>query len=216
MLHQHLLLSEPAYDLWAEGRLLEELGIPDDKRTRVEIIGGEIVVSPGPLVDHAFIASDIQDAFSGRRILDAGFPWRTAQVIDFNLPRIGDGYIPDLTVLSADAYEAAARQRVRNLRADQVGMVVEITSKATAADDREPGRQRTRPTKWNGYAHEEVEFYLLVDRAPNKALVTLYSEPNPARGLYLAEQRWRFGDAIVLPEPFGVEIPADAWQTWEK
>ncbi|MBS2966063.1 Uma2 family endonuclease [Actinocrinis puniceicyclus] len=216
MLHQHLLLSEPAHDLWVEGRLMEELSIPDDKRTRVEIIGGEIVVSPGPLVDHAFIISDIQEAFSRRRILDADFPWRTVQVVDFNLPRIGDGYIPDLVVLNADVFEAAARQRLRNLTADQVGLVVEITSKATAADDREPGRQRARPTKWNGYAHEEVEFYLLVDRAPNKALATLYSEPNPARGLYLDEQRWKFGETITLPEPFGVEIPTEDWLTWEK
>ena len=98
MLRQHLMLSEPAHDLWVEGRLLEELGIPDDKRTRVEIIGGEIVVSPGPFVDHAFIASDIQEAFSRRRILEADFTWRTAQVVDLDLPRIGDGYVPDLIV----------------------------------------------------------------------------------------------------------------------
>ncbi|HEU5426982.1 MAG TPA: Uma2 family endonuclease [Actinocrinis sp.] len=216
MLRQHLLLSEPAHDLWVAGRLLEELGIPDDKRTRVEIIGGEIVVSPGPLVEHAFIASDIQDAFSRRGVLEADFRWRTAQLIDFNLPRIGDGYIPDLVVLSADLFEAAASKHARNLTADMIGMVVEITSKATAADDREPGRQRVRPTKWNGYAHEEVEFYLLVDGAPNKALVTLYTEPNPARGLYLAAQQWAFGDTIVLPEPFGVEISTENWLPWEK
>lgn len=216
MLRQHLMLSEPAHDLWVEGRLLEELGIPDDKRTRVEIIGGEIVVSPGPFVDHAFIASDIQEAFSRRRILEADFTWRTAQVVDLDLPRIGDGYVPDLIVLSAEAFEAAANQRARNLTADMVGLVAEITSKATAADDREPGRQRARPTKWNGYAYEEVEFYLLIDRAPNKALVTLYTEPNPARGLYLAEQQWKFGETIVLPEPFGVEIPTAEWLPWEK
>ena len=215
-LHQHLMLSEPAHDLWVEGRLLKELGIPDDKRTRVEIIGGEIVVSPGPLVEHAFIVSDVQDAFSRRRALEADFRWRTAQVIDFNLPRIGDGYIPDLIVLTADVFEAASNQHARSLTADMIGLVVEITSKATAADDRAPGRQRVRPTKWDGYAHEEVEFYLLVDRAPNKAVVTLYTEPNPARGLYLADQLWKFGETIMLPEPFGVEIPTENWLPWTK
>lgn len=216
MLHRHVVLSEPAHDLWVDGRLLGELGIPDDKRTLVEIVGGEIVVSPGPLVDHALIVSDIQEAFGRRRILEPDFPWRTAQVVDFNLPRVGDGYIPDLIVLNADDFAAAAGQRARSLTADQVGMVVEITSKAAAADDREPGRQRARPTKWNGYAHEEVEFYLLVDRAPNKALITLYTEPNPARGRYLAEQRWKFGDTVTLPEPFGIEIPTGDWLPWQK
>lgn len=216
MLHQYLSLSEPAHQLWAEGRLLKELRIPDDKRTRVEIIGGEIVVSPGPLVDHAFIARSLEKAFFRREILEPDYPWRTVQGVDFNLPRIADGYIPDLIVLKADALELANNQRARHLTADQIGMVVEITSKATAADDRQPGRQRARPTKWNGYAREEAEFYLLVDRAPNRALATLYSQPNPARGLYLNEQPWKFGETIVLPEPFGVEIPTEDWLTWEK
>lgn len=38
-------LPEPAHDLWRAGRLGEVLGIPDDRRVRIEIIGGEIVLS---------------------------------------------------------------------------------------------------------------------------------------------------------------------------
>lgn len=216
VLHEQLELSKPAYELWLEGRLHKELGIPDDGRTRIEIIGGEIVVSPGPLFHHARIVTEIQKAFFRREMHAPDYPWRCVQVMDFNLPRIEDGYIPDLIVLPTREYEDPSNASARHLTAKKIGMAVEVTSKWTAADDRVPGRKRTRPTKWNGYAHEEVEFYLLVDRAPDKAKVTLYTEPNPARGSYLGEQSWTFGETVLLPEPFGVEIPTDAWEPWEE
>jgi hypothetical protein len=119
-------------------------------------------------------------------------------------------------VLTNDHFDAAATAHARNLTAKEIGLAVEVTSESTAADDREPGRQRTRPTKWNGYAHEEVEFYLLVDRAPNRARVTLFTEPNPARGIYVGEKHWSFGETVVLPEPFGIEIPTATWMPWDE
>jgi hypothetical protein len=215
MLHQYLELSESAHDLWVEGRLLEELGIPDDRRTRVEIIGGEIVVSPGPYVHHAFIVEGIHAAFVHRSLTASAVSWRAVQVVDFNLPRIGDGYIPDLIVLAVDEFEVAAKTNVRNLTVERIGMVVEVTSRSTAADDREPGPQRKRPTKWNGYAREGVEFYLLVDRAPDKCVATLFTEPDREQGVYVSNQPWKFGETIVLPEPFSVEIPTEGWLPWE-
>lgn len=212
----HFVLPADPHALWVEGRLQEALGIPDDNTTRVEIIGGEIVVSPAPFVDHAYIISEIQEAFIRRRMAYPAYPWRVAQVIDFDLPRIDDGYIPDLIVLTDEAFRSAATARARNLTAKQIGIAVEVTSKWTAAEDRQPGERRDRPTKWNGYAHEEVAYYLLVDRAPTEAAVTLFTEPNPARGIYAGEQSWKFGETVVLPEPFGVEIPTDSWQPWEE
>jgi Putative restriction endonuclease len=210
----HFVLPDDPYDLWVEGRLREALGVPDDKSTRVEIIGGEIVVSPGPLVDHAYIVTDVQKAFFRRELTSPDYPWRVVQVVDFNLPRISDGYIPDLIVLTEDEFRSAATAHAKNLTARQIGMAIEVTSKSTAADDRQPGATRERPTKWNGYAHEEVDFYLLVDRAPHKAKVTLFADPNPARGIYEGMRSWKFGEKIVLPEPFGVEILTDAWRPW--
>ena len=214
MLHRRVQLSKPAHDLWVEGRLHEELGIPDDKRTRIEIIGGEIVVSPGPLFQHARIVTEIQKAFIRREIPMPEYPWRCVQMMDFNLPRIGDGYIPDLIVLPTSEYDDPSNANARHLIAKKIGMTVEVTSKSTAAEDRVPGRKRERPTKWNGYAREGIEFYLLVDRAPNKTIVTLFTEPNPARGIYLGTQSWKFGESVILPEPFGVEIATDAWAPW--
>ena len=208
-------LSEHAYDLWVDGSLHGELDIPDDGRTRIEIIGGVIVLSPGPLADHAGIASDIRDAFTLVRASNKDYPWRCVENLDFNLRHVGDGYIPDLTVLSADDFAAARATHARNVIAEQVRMVVEITSKSTASDDREPDVDDGKPTKWSGYAREGVEFYLLVDRDPKSLGTTLYSNPHLARGFYQSKKQWSFGEAITLPDPFNVEIPTDEWEPWE-
>lgn len=217
----HFILPEPAYDLWLKGELREKLGLRrDEKRTRVEIIGGEIVVSPGPLFHHARIASQIQKAFNWREQSDPGFAWQIVQGMDLDLRHIGDGYTPDLMVLTTKEYDDPTNSRARHLLAEQIGMVVEITSKSTAANDREPADDDNADergfTKWNGYAHEGAGFYLLVDRAPGRACSTLFSEPYLPGGVFRGAKRWNFGETIVLPEPFGVEIPTEDWLTREK
>jgi hypothetical protein len=188
---------------------------PTTQRPRVEIIGGEIVVSPGPYVQHAIIAVDIQKAFFRRELPEPDFPWRVLQTVDFDLTDIRDGYIPDLIVLGQTDLDAVSEANARHVTAVQIGMAIEITSRATAAEDRKPGPKRTRPTKWNGYANEGVEFYLLVDRAPDKPLVTFYSNPNRPRGIFRDAEHWRFGETVVPPEPFGIEIPTEGWQPWD-
>ncbi|HEU5331517.1 MAG TPA: Uma2 family endonuclease [Actinocrinis sp.] len=207
------LLPEPPYELWVKGELARHLGVPEDGHNRVEIIGGEIVVSPGPLIDHAKITTEIVHAFV--RALDKpGFRWWTLQNGDINLTHIAEGYVPDLIVLDADEFEAASDARAQSLRPQQVALAIEITSKWTAAGDRVPGPRRRKPTKWNGYAREGIEFYLLVDRDPRVARVILFTKPRRAKGDYETSQAWAFGETVVLPEPFGVEIPTDSWRPW--
>jgi len=214
--HQRLNLSAPPYELWVRGELLDELGIRDDGRVRVEIIGGEIVVSPGPTIDHAGIVGDIQFALDRLRAHDAAFPWRSAQNADFNLERIAEGYIPDLVVLDAEVFRDARKAKVRFLTAEQLSMAVEVTSKWNAADDREPGPKRERRSKWNGYALVGVPYFLLVDRDPRRLVVTLYSEPDVDAGVYTVNQAWEFGQTVSLPEPFGIEIPTEEWEAWDE
>ncbi|MBS2966064.1 Uma2 family endonuclease [Actinocrinis puniceicyclus] len=212
----HYTLPGRAYDLWVEGRLLEALGIPDDKRTRVEIVGGEIFVSPGPLFHHVKIATQIQKAFNRSENSNPEFLWQAVQGMDFDLRHVGDGYIPDLIVMSNEEYDDPANESARNLVAEQIAMVVEITSRSTATNDRVPAADAEHRTKWNGYAHEGVPFYLLVDRAPSVARVSLFTDPYLPDGVYQTEKHWAFGETIVLPEPFRVEIPTDVWRPWQK
>ena len=209
-------LSAPAHELWVQGRLLDELGIRDDGRTRVEIIGGEIVVSPGPTVDHAGIVGDIQRFFYRAEFDDSAFSWRSAQNTDFNLDRIAEGYIPDLVVIDAQAFSAARKSKAKFLTPEQVTLSVEVTSRWNARDDREPGSRSERRSKWNGYALVGVPFYLLVDRDPRRLAVTLYSDPDTESGAYRESREWRFGETVALPEPFAVEIPTDEWEAWDE
>jgi Uma2 family endonuclease len=216
MVHQHLELelSEPAYDLWIDGRLHGELGIPDDGRYRVEIVGGEVVVSPVPPLAHAGIVGDIRDAFTRAAVNRPGFRWRAFENAAFTLEGVADGYVPDLIVLESDVFDAARIGRATSLTAKQVTLVVEVTSKSNAAEDREPGPRRRRSTKWNGYAREGIPHYLLVDRDPREAKVTLFTEPNRVTGEYASFQTWAFGDALSLPEPFGVSVATTQWHPW--
>jgi hypothetical protein len=215
-MHRRVALSAPAYELWVQGELLDELGIRDDGRIRVEIIGGEIVVSPGPNYGHGGIVGDIQFAIDAKRVSDPETPWRTAQNADFNLERIADGYIPDLVVVDAAVHCEARKANARFLTPSQIVLAVEVTSRWNANDDREPGPKRERRSKWNGYALVDVPFYLVVDRDPQRLQATLYSEPDPDAGTYLLSRTWGFGETIVLPERFGVEIPTDEWNAWSE
>jgi Uma2 family endonuclease len=209
----HYPLSEVPYDLWLRGELADRLHLPNDG-TRVEVVGGEIVVSPGPTLDHNFVVQDIQRAMFAAETADPTFRWRCVHTMDLDLSEIHDGYIPDLIVMDVDTVEMTRGTHVRQLRPDQVGLVVEVTSPSNAADDRQPTLRRSTPTKWNGYAQVGLPYYLLVDRAPRIAQTTLYSDPDPASGTYLHFDSWKFGETILLPEPFGFGVPTDRWVSW--
>lgn len=103
-------------------------------------------------MDHAGIVGDVQSGFYRAEIADAGFAWRTAQKIAFNLEPIEDGYVPDLIVVNAEVDEAANKARAGFLLPPQISLVVEVTSVWSAKEDREPGARRERRSKWNGYA----------------------------------------------------------------
>ena len=127
VLHAQVFLPEPAYDLWVVGELGEILGVPNDG-TRVEIIGGEIVVSPVPNFGHAGIANDIQDLFTLNRATKLHFSWRILQVVGLNLAGVRDGYIPDLLCQQAETYAQLQAQNSSGVLPEHVKLAVEITS----------------------------------------------------------------------------------------
>ncbi len=205
-------LPDSPYAMWVRDELAEFLRIPEDG-TRVEVVGGEFVVSPAPVFSHAAILSDIQQAVATAAVLDPEYPWAVVQAINLNLAEIGDGYIPDLVVLSKDN---AARCRVTDqlfVLPRQLELVVEVTSKSNAHNDREPVLGR-RATKWSGYARGGVPYYLLVDRDPRRPGVTLFGEPDRVDGSYRVLGTWKFGDPVSLREQFGIEITTDLWRPW--
>ncbi|MFE2725823.1 Uma2 family endonuclease [Kitasatospora sp. NPDC059327] len=200
--------------MWVRGELGEFLRIPDDG-TRVEVIGGEFVVSPAPVFVHAVILSDIQRGIEHARFNDPGCPWRVVQTINLDLVEIGDGYIPDLVVVDAEVERRGVADNVLNLGAHEVSLLVEVTSSSNAHNDRRPvlGR-RLKPTKWSGYARTGVPYYLLVERDPRQPGITLFGEPDRGEGSYRVLGEWKFGEPVRLPAPFGFEIVTDTWKPW--
>lgn len=208
-----VILPDDAHSMWVRGELDEFLHVPDGHR--VEVIGGEIVVSPAPLLEHGGVVHDITKALFRAAAADPDFPWEPLQVIGVDLVGLQDGYVPDLIVMDSADFAAARKAGVRCLVADQIELVVEVTSPSNAADDRRPpSGGRPRITKWSGYARAEVPYYLLVDRDPKIAESTLFTIPDQAAGGYLHQESWGFGQTIVLPDPFDLRIDTADWFPW--
>lgn len=213
--HHHRELPDTPYNLWMRDELADVLDLPHDG-TRVEIVGGEINVSPGPDMAHNFIVQDVSDAVAAARTRDPSFPWRCIATQDVNLSEIHDGYIPDLCILDRETAARTRRAQLKKALPEHLQFVLEVTSPSTVYDDRLPGRKRFRPTKWNGYARVGIPHYLLVDRDPQAARTTLFTEPDTATGEYREAVSRAFGEAVKLPDPFGLEIPTDEWEPWQE
>ncbi|RKS71723.1 putative restriction endonuclease [Actinomadura pelletieri DSM 43383] len=211
------LSDNTLWDMWVRGEVEDLLDLPYEG-IRVEIIGGQIVVSPAPTVAHAVILTDISTAFTTAPSRDRDVPWVPTQVVNLWRETAGKSAIPDLVVLAADVLEAAANADAFGLSPDEVEMVVEVTSPSNSEQDRPPtgGRRLAEPNKWSRYAQVEIPYYLLVDRSPKEAKTTLYCIPDRSTGAYLHRESWEFGETIQLPEPFNVEIETRHWQPWKK
>lgn len=209
----HYTLPDSPYDMWVRDELRDYLRLPHDG-TRVEVVGGEIIVSPGPTVDPNGIVADILEGLILAKAGHPDFPWRAVQTTDLNLVEIGDGYIPDLIVLEADILAQARSTKAKHLFSHQLDMVVEVTSKSNAPVDREPAFGRRAATKWTGYAQCVIPYYLLVDRDSKGPGITLFAEPDRRSGRYQVLDSWEFGGSVRLPEPFGFSFSTAEWEPW--
>lgn len=210
---ERILLPDSPYAMWLRGELGEYLHVPDS--SKVEVIGGGIVVTPAPAFEHGGIVKNVFESFVKAGLADPANPWECITGVGLDLVGIKDGYIPDLKVMDRQIYQEARRAGIRFLVPDQVELVMEVTSPSNADVDRRPAKHREQATKWNGYAKAEIPYYLLIDRSPKAGRAILYSIPDGDTGAYLHEESWEFGEVIRLPEPFGIEIATDEWQTWE-
>jgi len=206
-----LELPNTPYALFVRGELDEVLGLPDDG-SRVEVVGGEIVVSPAPKNPHRGIVALLAKAFNVAQALRDDFPWEVDQGLNLDLVGVEDGCIPDLVVADRALLEAAWRTTHLCLVSDEIEMVVEVTSRSTKANDRPP--KDGCVSKWTSYARSEIPYYLLVDCDPQVSTITLYSIPDGKTGAYLARQSWKFGEVVDLTEPFDLRIPTDQWGSW--
>ena len=177
---------EPELDLATVRSAIDDLV---DGRYKVEILGGEIIVSPLARTLHDRIVSRLE-----HMIYDAigDESYDLSQRVEFVVDEENSPQ-PDLAIMDAalrentlDATEYAAKDAL---------LVVEVTSPSNCTDDRKWGR------KYKAYAKGRVPLYLLIDpHAPTGPEITVFTQPNGLR--YIAAATVKFGEPLNLPEPF--------------
>ncbi|MDF3291160.1 Uma2 family endonuclease [Streptomyces silvisoli] len=168
-------------------RIWEETDVPEG--CKVEIIKGQLVVTPPPANFHNSIASRLQ------RMLLTVIPedWGVFQTLGVAVPSHSGLFVPDLAV----APESVVDVPGNFIMAGETELIAEITSKSNAEQD--------RVVKPAGYAQAGVPLYLLIDRwAPGGPTITLFGESND--GVYRTLQATKFGEKIHLPAPFDLTI----------
>ncbi|MER5618498.1 Uma2 family endonuclease [Streptomyces sp. NPDC002215] len=189
-------------DQTSEGRpwdyLLEtwrELDVPEG--WRAEIDEGQIVLVPPPHAHHNGIAAKVQ-----RRLYrDLPEELEIYQTLGIHVAALGKLYVPDLVIMPSELIDAADPEVNDPMDAADALLVVEVTSKGNARDD--------RTKKYRAYARAGVPMYLLIDRFDTRgAMVTLFTEPNED-GTYKHSDPVPFGKPLTLPEPFGTTLLTD-------
>ncbi|MFD9488171.1 Uma2 family endonuclease [Streptomyces sp. NPDC059991] len=165
-----------------------ELDMPEG--WRAEIDEGQIHMAPPPPRHHHVILAELQR------------PWchslpeelEIYQTLGIHIARLDKLYMPDLVVMPGALVDAADPASNNPMDAAEALLVVEITSKSNAKDD--------RTKKLWAYAHAPVPAYLLIDRFDEHGPTsTLFTEP--VDGVYSRTVRTPFGAEIKLPEMFG-------------
>ena len=145
---------------------------------RVEIVEGEIVVSPSPIGKHALIIADIKRAAASS--LRPGL--ELVERVTLEEPELSR-YEPDLGLWPRKLLDT---ETARVFPGDACAFVVEVTS---------PNQEQRDYSKAKGYARSGIPVYLLVDRASRVCVV--FTEPEGDR--YRNRHETPFGKPVTLP-----------------
>ena len=153
----------------------DDLDLPEGYR--VEIIEGQIVMSPAPQVKHAHIVKLIAKAVD--QALPDGF--EVYENVTLEDPE-GERCIPDLGAWPEKFLDA---ERLAVLPGDKCAFVLEVTS---------PRQENRDYTKAAAYARCDIPVYLLVDR--KKRVCVVHTEPRGS--VYTTVHTAAFGEPLVL------------------
>jgi Uma2 family endonuclease len=162
----------------------------DTGHHRAEIIDGELVVSPIPVIWHERVCRWLERSFDGACEASDWFPDRAGEIL---LPPTGDLICPDFMILS-DAGTLPELESLRPL--DRVLLAAEVVSPSSIRRDRE--------VKPRACALAGIPLYLLVDRFTKPVTISLHSEPGASR--YARVKTVTAGDKLRLPAPFDLTL----------
>ncbi|MEU0070858.1 Uma2 family endonuclease [Streptomyces sp. NPDC006332] len=160
---------------------------------RVEIIAGQILVSPPPDAAHARALSRLMRPFLAAGLGDG--ETEVLQGVGLWLPGGAEDYaIPDLVVVDADIEE----HLIENNCYDPVSfrLVLEVTSSNWKTDLR---------AKVKAYAGAKIPVYVIVDRKHQR----LHVLSDPAGDDYENHRPYSPGEVVTLPGSIGGEITLD-------
>ncbi|MCX4995497.1 Uma2 family endonuclease [Streptomyces longwoodensis] len=160
---------------------------------RVEIVGGNLLVSFPPVAPHARVLTKLMRSF-----IDAGLDdgdTEVLQSVSVKLPTGAEDYlVPDLAIVDADidghhigrnAYDPLCFR-----------LVVEVTSRNWKDDLK---------TKAAAYAEAKVPVYVVVDRKHQR----LHVLTEPDGGAYANHRVHAPGETVALPDVIGAEVALD-------
>lgn len=193
--------ERPHDDLSGELSLLAEANLLMDRNPghRVEIIGGQITVTPPPDVAHARALSRLRRPFAAAG-LDGG-ETEVLEGVGLWLPTGTEDYaIPDLVVVDADIDE----HLIENNCYDPIAfrLVLEVTSTNYQNDLR---------AKVAAYAAAELPVYVIVDRKHQR----LHALTNPSGDEYATHQVHAPGQLLTLPDSIGAKVTLDVTEVLE-
>jgi Uma2 family endonuclease len=166
-------------------RLWQSLELPG---YRVELIGGQIVVSPTASRGHSNVVTELIDQLADvkrRR-------WERHTNLTVHIPATRERLIPDLAIVPRDAPGFDENE----LLAPGVLLAAEVVSPHSRREDRD--------VKPLAYARSGILLYLLIDKLTDPPGITVFSQPG-ADG-YTRRQTAAAGQPLRLPEPFGIAL----------
>jgi Uma2 family endonuclease len=167
-------------------RLWQELDIPGH---RVELIDGQIVVSPTASRWHSDAIDELIDALID---VKRARGWRFHTNLTVHIAATRERLIPDLMIAAKDAPGFGKYE----LLGHGVLLVAEVVSPYS--------RRQDRVAKPRAYAQGRVPLYLLIDQLADPATLTLFSDSDEDayRSCHVAAA----GEPLRLPEPFGIAL----------
>ncbi|MFZ3558535.1 Uma2 family endonuclease [Streptomyces sp. BH055] len=159
------------------------------KGWRVELIEGQIHATPPANGEHEEYVAEVGRQTTLRQSHEGG---RNYTGIGLNVPGASQtGHvIPDLVVAPKGTFDNKEEWH----DASAVLMAVEVTSDATAGND--------RVKKIRGYARAGIPVYLLIDREAGQITVCAAPEGDD----YATKASYKLGLTVPLPEPLGFDL----------
>ncbi|WP_406190332.1 Uma2 family endonuclease [Streptomyces sp. NBC_01017] len=163
------------------------LALPEDRRTRYELLGETLLMTPAPGIRHQRASFRLHLALDAA-VQAAGAAVEVLEAV--NVITVDGLFVPDVVV--ADA--GATAEDTASISADAVQLVVELVSPGNAQVD--------RTLKPLAYAHAGIPYFWRLEFVPAPRLIMMRLD----QGRYIEQATALPGTTTTVNEPFPFSI----------